>query len=87
MKDYLEHTYQIIRTSLERYLYQKRGKGDDDEPNDENKKEIEQLEKDFDVRSVRSLNMYSKYASKKTLRDILKNKRNLSTIDGIFSFF
>ena len=86
MKDFLEHTYQIIRTSLERYLYLKRGdSGVDDSNNDEknnNNNNVNQLEKSFDVKSIRSLNIYEKYASKKTLRDILKSKRNLSTIEG-----
>lgn len=63
---------------MDRYLYLKQSKID---ITSTKKKPQIDPEKDFDAKSVRSLNMLQKYASKNTLREVLKNKR-MSAIDG-----
>ena len=81
MKDFLEHTYHVITTSMDRFFYIKQnnlGQG--------LKKRQQEIEddKDFDVKSVRSLNMLQKYASKNTLRELLKNKKNSNSGDNLY---
>jgi hypothetical protein len=80
MKDYLEHTYNVITTSMDRYFYIKQnklGQGLKKKPED-----FELNDKDFDAKSVRSLHMLQKYASKNTLRELLKDKKNSSNKEG-----
>ena len=79
MKDFLEHTYNVITTSMDRFFYIKQNKlgglkkkSQEDELDD----------KEFDAKSVRSLNMLQKYASKNTLRELLKNKKNTASLQG-----
>jgi hypothetical protein len=78
MRDYLDHTYHIIRTSMERYFYLKQGKI----KNESKSKSDDVDDKDFDVKSVRSLSMFQKYASKNTLKDLMiKKKPQMSAIE------
>jgi hypothetical protein len=82
MKDYLEHTYNVITTSMDRYFYirqNKLGQGLKKKPED-----FELNDKDFDAKSVRSLHMLQKYASKNTLRELLKDKKNSLNKEGKF---
>jgi hypothetical protein len=83
MKDFLEHTYHVITTSMDRFFYVKQnklGQGLKKKPQEIKNND----DKDFDdIKSVRSLNMLQKYASKSTLRELLKNqKKNMTAIHG-----
>ncbi len=78
MKNFLEYTYQIVRKSLERYLYQVQQK--------ENVKHEEQKIQEINKKKHQDeLNGGSKLRS--ILRDSKTNSKKLPMIDGLYSFF
>lgn len=76
MKDYLEHTYNIISTSLDRHLYSKQNlinaEINSNLKDVKNSKEIDLLKK------------ISNFSDKNDLRGALKNKNILKSDEGIY---
>lgn len=66
MKDYLEHTYNIISTSLDRHLYSKQKKI--------NAELNDNLKDKGGKQELNLLEQISKYSDKNDLRGALKNK-------------
>lgn len=77
MKSFLEYTYQIVRKSLERYLYQVQQK-------DNIKQEEEKLQEISKKKHQDELTGGPKLRS--ILRDSKTNSKKLPIIDGLFFF-
>lgn len=75
MKNFLEHTYQIVRKALERYLYQV-------QQNENNKQEEQKLNETNRRKHLDELNGGSKLRS--ILRDSKTNSKKLPMITGLY---
>jgi hypothetical protein len=72
MKDYLEHTYNIISTSLDRHLYSKQKK-----INAELSEDLKGKGDKFKEKELSLLEQIARYSDKNDLRGTLKNKEIL----------
>ena len=79
MKDYLEHTYNIVSTSLDRDLYVKQTKASKKINDIKNDTKIKLNDKEKD--SISSA--MNDYKGKNNLREILKYQKNLTFLGGI----
>ena len=80
MKDYLEHTYNIVSTSLDRDLFVKQTKSAKVINDIKNDPKIKLNEKEKETVST----ALSEYKGKNNLREILKYERNLKFLGGKF---
>ena len=78
MKDYLEHTYNIVSTSLDRDLFVKQTKAAKVINDIKNNPKINLNDKEKETISV----AMSEYKGKNNLREILKYQRNLKFLGG-----
>jgi hypothetical protein len=78
MKDYLEHTYNIVSTSLDRDLFVKQTKSAKVINDIKNDPKIKLNEKEKETVST----ALSEYKGKNNLREILKYERNLKFLGG-----
>lgn len=79
MKDYLEHTYNIISTSLDRHLYSKQKKI--------NAELNDNLKDKGGNKELNLLEQISKYSDKNDLRGALKNKDIIQKSELYMPFF